>query len=257
MATEEENDIQSKSRLSRSIFLLPNLLTTAALFCGFYSIVAAMKGYFDLSAISLFFAMAFDFLDGRVARLTHTSSEFGAQYDSLSDMVCFGLAPALLLYQWSLQALGKPGWLAAFFYTACTALRLARFNIQEPDKHYFYGLSTPAAAAVVASFVWMCYGHEVIGTHYAYLVALFTIVLALLKASSVPYRSFKDIDLKGKVPFIVIFIALLVLVLISFNPPHVLFVLFAGYALYGPVLYGWQLIFRRGKKVKTSKDKDK
>ncbi len=251
MSESQAPDSQEKSRLSRSIFLLPNLLTTTALFSGFYSIIMAMKGQFDLAAIALFFAMAFDFLDGRVARLTQTASEFGAQYDSMSDMVCFGVAPALLLYFWSLQALGKPGWLAAFFYTACTALRLSRFNIEEPDKRFFYGLSTPAAAAVVASFVWVCYGHAVLGQHYAVPVLAFTVILALLKVSSVPYRSFKDIDLKGKVPFIVIFIAILVLILVSYNPPHILFVLFAGYALYGPIFYIWHLLFGRRCKKKS------
>ncbi len=253
MSDQDINE-QDKSRLSRGIFLLPNLLTTAALFSGFYSIISAMKGSFDLAAISLFIAMAFDFLDGRVARLTQTASEFGAQYDSMSDMVCFGVAPAMLLYFWSLQVLGKPGWLAAFFYMACTALRLARFNIQEPDKRFFYGLSTPAAAAVVASFIWVAYGHHVAGKHYAVCVAIFTVALALLKVSPVPYRSFKDIDLKGKVPFIVIFIAMLVLVLISFDPPHVLFAMFAGYALYGPVCYVWQLLFCRSKKRQPKKE---
>lgn len=247
MSQSPQLDQQEKSRLSRSIFLLPNLLTTAALFSGFYSIIAAMKGSYDIAAISLFCAMLLDFLDGRVARLTQTASEFGAQYDSMSDMVCFGVAPALLLYFWSLHALGKPGWLLAFFYTACTALRLARFNIQEADKHFFYGLSTPAAAAVVASFVWVCYGHAILGQHYAIAVGFFTGALALLKVSNIPYRSFKDIDLKGKVPFIVIFIAILALILVSYNPPHVLFVLFAGYALYGPVCYIWCLLFRRRK----------
>lgn len=235
----EETDAESRRGLSKSIYLLPNCLTVAAMFSGFYAIVASTKGLYDTAAIALFIAMIFDFLDGRVARLTHSESEFGAELDSLSDMVCFGLAPALLLYHWSLQGLGKAGWLVAFFYAVCTALRLARFNIQETDKHYFYGLSTPAAAAVVASLVWVCYGHGWMGDQYSVYVAILSVLLAVLKVSSIPYRSFKDIDLKGRVPFMAILVAVLVLLLISMDPPHVLLVVTALYALSGPLLWLW------------------
>jgi CDP-diacylglycerol--serine O-phosphatidyltransferase len=224
MSHNHEGENPTRRGLSKGIYLLPNCLTVAAMFSGFYAIVASTRGLFDAAAIALFIAMIFDFLDGRVARLTHSASEFGAQLDSLSDMVCFGLAPALLLYHWSLHALGKPGWLVAFFYAVCTALRLARFNIQETDKHYFYGLSTPAAAAVIASLVWVCYGHRLIGEQYSLWVAILAVLLAVLKVSSVPYRSFKDVDLKAHVPFMVILLAVLVLLLISIDPPHVLLV---------------------------------
>jgi CDP-diacylglycerol---serine O-phosphatidyltransferase len=230
------------SKLSKGIFLLPNLFTLAAMFSGFYAIIASMKMQFSTAAIALFIAMIFDFLDGRIARMTNTQTEFGAQFDSLSDLVCFGVAPALLLYNWSLHALGKPGWLVAFMYAVCTALRLARFNIQESDKHYFFGLSTPAAAAVVASFVWVCDRHDIIGAHLGLFVAIATIVLALLKVSSIPYRSFKDVDFKGKVPFLAILVAVVLLVLVSIDPAHVLFAFFILYALSGPVMY---LINRR------------
>jgi CDP-diacylglycerol--serine O-phosphatidyltransferase len=240
--------MSTPSKLSKGIFLLPNLFTMAAMFAGFYSVISAMKLQFQTAAIALFIAMIFDFLDGRVARLTHTQTEFGAQFDSLSDLLCFGIAPALLLYTWSLQALGKMGWLVAFIYAVCTALRLARFNIQETSKRFFYGLSTPAAAAVVASFVWVGTRHEIAGTHIAFLVAIMAIILALLKVSSIPYRSFKDFDFKGKVPFLAIIIALLILVLVSIDPAHVLFAIFILYALSGPGIYLWDKWWERGKK---------
>lgn len=232
--------------LSKGVYLLPNLLTIASLFAGFYAIVAAMKGLFDTSAIAIFIGMVFDALDGRVARLTNTQTAFGAQFDSLSDMVCCGVAPALLLYQWALHALGKPGWLAAFVYCVCTALRLARFNIQAPDKRYFFGLPTPAAAGAVASYVWVCVQQGLSGVHQAFGVAMLAIVLALLKVSQVRYRSFKDIDLKGKVPFIAVLVAMLVIVLISIDPPHLLFLFFIGYALSGPLMFVWNFLYHRG-----------
>jgi CDP-diacylglycerol--serine O-phosphatidyltransferase len=152
MSVEQE---QPEKTPQRGIYLLPNLLTTAALFAGFYSIVAAMKGHFESAAIAIFVAMIADGLDGRVARLTHTQSEFGAEYDSLSDMAAFGIAPALVVYSWSLSSLGKLGWLAAFLYAAATALRLARFNTQVSDKEYFQGLPSPSAAGAIASIIWL------------------------------------------------------------------------------------------------------
>lgn len=225
------------NKLSKGIFLLPNLFTLAAMFCGFFAIISAMRMAYEHAAIALFIAMLFDFLDGRVARMTNTQSEFGAQFDSLSDLVCFGVAPALLLYSYTLHTLGKPGWLIAFMYAVCTALRLARFNIQEMDKRFFFGLSTPAAAAVVASFVWVCQLHHVDVVTLALPIGVVTILLALLKVSSVPYRNFKDVHFNGKVPFLAILVALVILVLISIDPPHVLFTFFVGYALSGPIMY--------------------
>ncbi len=220
----------------RGIYLLPNLLTTAGLFAGFYAIVSAMQGFFDIAAIAMFIAMIADTLDGRVARLLHASTDFGVQYDSLSDMVSFGIAPALVLFSWSLKDLGKLGWLIAFLYAACVALRLARFNVQtgETDKRYFIGLACTPAAAVVASMVW--YFHNYQHTIYSLItVAIVTLALSACMISNVLYRSFKEIDLKGKTSFLNIFIIVLVFVAISLNPPLVLLIIFSLFALSGPV----------------------
>ncbi len=227
----------AKSKSKRGIYLLPNLFTIGAMFAGFYSIIAATNGIFDNAAIAIFIAMVFDGLDGRVARLTHTQSEFGAQLDSLSDMVCFGLAPALVLYFWSLSTLGKAGWLVAFFYAVCTALRLARFNSQNQNenKRYFVGLSTPPAAALLASLIWSCTHYGVSGQSISNFVVVLTIILGLLKVSNIKYRSFKDFDMRGKVPFMVIIGIVLALVLISFDPADVLLALFTAFALSGPL----------------------
>ncbi len=238
------------TKLSKGIFLLPNLFTLAALFAGFYSVIASMRMLFDQAAIAIFIAMLFDFGDGRVARLTNTQTEFGAQFDSMSDLVSFGLAPALLLYSWSLQVLGKPGWLIAFLYTACTALRLARFNIQEPSKQYFFGLATPAAAGVIASFVWVALAHHIHGDLIAIGIAVMSLSLSLLKVSSVPYRSFKDYDFKGKVRFLEILLAMMIIVLVAIDPAHVLLFFFSIYALSGPVLFLWRLLRKSKRKAK-------
>lgn len=231
----------------KGIYLLPNLFTVGALFAGFYAIVAAAQNIFHLAALAIFVAMLLDALDGRIARLTHSQSEFGAQMDSLSDMVCFGLSPAVVLYMWSLSAMGKPGWLVAFFYMVCTALRLARFNSQSQsaNKRYFQGLATPAAAGVIAGGIWVCTEFQINGQDYAIYVMIVALLLGLLKVSTVRYRSFKDLDIRGKVPFIMILIIVLVFVLISFNPPVVLLTLFSVYALSGPIYTLWGLRNRR------------
>ncbi len=227
----------------KGIYLLPNLFTVSALFAGFYAIVAATKGHFDTAAIAIFVSMVLDGIDGRVARLTHTQSEFGAQMDSLSDMVCFGITPALVLYTWSLSVLGKPGWLAAFFYAVCTALRLARFNsqAQSDNKRYFQGLATPAAAGLVASAIWVSVKYSIPGADVALPVMIMAIVLGLLKVSTARYRSFKDIDLRNKVPFIFILFIVLVLVLISFAPPDTLLFVFSVYVISGPIMSLWSM----------------
>jgi CDP-diacylglycerol---serine O-phosphatidyltransferase len=221
----------------RGIYLLPNLLTMGALFAGFYAIVAATKHSFDNAAIAIFIAILLDGLDGRIARMTHSVSDFGAQFDSLSDMLCFGITPAMVLYSWSLSTLGKAGWLVCFVYTAATALRLARFNAQlaTADKRYFQGLSTTLSAGFVASFLWTCVQYEIDGASVAWLVAIVAILLAILKVSSIRYRSFKDLNLRGKVPFLVIPVIGLVFVLISFSPPDVFLLLFFSYVASGPV----------------------
>lgn len=241
---------------SRGIYLLPNLFTTAALFAGFYSVVAAMKGYFDLAAIAVFVAMILDALDGRVARMTNTQTAFGAQYDSLSDMVAFGVAPGLIVYSWSLSSLGKLGWLAAFLYTAATALRLARFNTQpyDYDKRYFQGLPSPAAAGVIAGTVWLGNNYELQGLLVAIPVCILTVVTAALMVSTIRYYSFKQIDLKGKVPFVVLLIPVLIFVAIAIDPPQILFTIFFVYAFSGPAINLWQLrkIRRRHKTLDKS-----
>ncbi len=222
----------------RGIYLLPNLFTTAGLFAGFYAIVAAMNGRFAAAGVAVFVALVMDGLDGRIARLTNTQSDFGKEYDSLADMVAFGLAPALVVYQWALVHLGKMGWLGAFLFAAGAALRLARFNVRPgASRRYFQGLASPAAAAVVTGMVWVGDAYGVVpGRGLALVAWLVTVACAWLMVSSIRYRSFKDLDLKGRVPFVAVLAVVLLFVLVSIDPPQVLFALFAGYALSGPVM---------------------
>jgi CDP-diacylglycerol---serine O-phosphatidyltransferase len=228
----------------RGIYLLPNIFTTAALFAGFYAIVMAMNQRFDNAAVAIFIAMILDALDGRVARLTRTQSAFGAEYDSLSDMVCFGAAPALVMYEWALKDLGRPGWIAAFVYCAGTALRLARFNtnIEVVDKRFFQGLPSPAAAALVAGFLWLASDNKIPVADYGipWVAAFLTLYAGLTMVSNVPFYSFKDINLRRSVPFTVISLVVLGFVLISFDPPIVLFLLFVAYGLSGYVYWLWK-----------------
>lgn len=221
----------------KGVYLLPNLFTTAALFSGFYAIVAAMNGNFSNAAVAIFIAMVLDGLDGRVARLTHTQSAFGAEYDSLSDMVSFGIAPALVAFSWSLAPLGKVGWIAAFIYAVGAALRLARFNtmVGVEEKRYFTGLPSPAAAAIVAGIIWVASDKGVSGESLATLMALLMPIIGLLMVSNVKYRSFKDLDLKGKVSFVVLLIAVLALVFVALEPAVVLMLVFCLYGLWGPL----------------------
>ena len=231
----------SPNRTARGVYLLPNLFTMGALFAGFYAIIAATKHQFEAAAIAIFIAMLLDALDGRVARLTHTQTQFGAEFDSLSDMVSFGLSPALVLYYWSLAHLGKIGWLAAFLYAACTALRLARFNSrdQNEDKRYFQGLSTTAAAGFIAGYIWVLTTHGVNGSSHvmSIITIVIAILIALLKVSHIRFRSFKDFDMRGRVPFMVMLVFVILLVLVSLAPPDVLFAIFALYVISGPI--GW------------------
>jgi len=230
----------------RGIYLLPNLLTTGALFAGFYAIVQAMNGKFEHAAVAIFIAMVLDGLDGRVARLTRTQSEFGAEYDSLSDMVSFGVAPALVTYEWALKGLGKWGWFAAFIYCAATALRLARFNtnIGVVDKRFFQGLPSPAAAALVAGFLWLMHDLEFSGESVSWYACALTLFAGLSMVSYLPYYSFKDFNMRKSVPFMVIFMAALFFIVVSSYPPGVLFGLFFCYALSGYVI--WLMRWRRG-----------
>jgi CDP-diacylglycerol--serine O-phosphatidyltransferase len=228
---------QSDSARKRGIYLLPNLFTTAGLFSGFYAIVASMNGQFEAAAIAIFIAMIFDGIDGRIARMTNTESAFGAEYDSMADMVSFGIAPALVSYNWGLDELGKVGWLAAFVFAAGAALRLARFNTQVgiADKRFFQGLASPAAAAIVAGMVWLGQDQGINGKDLGYIVALITVCSGLLMVSNFRYHSFKGIDLKGKVPFVVVLLMVLVLVVIASQPALLLFAAFAIYAISGPI----------------------
>ncbi len=231
----------------RGIYLLPNLFTTAALFAGFYAIIAATNQRFEAAAIAIFVAMILDGVDGRVARLTNTQSAFGAEYDSLSDLVSFGLAPSLVMYEWVLSDLGKIGWLAAFVYTACAALRLARFNVQveKIDKAHFQGLPSPAAAAVLAGFVWWATDYQFKPSYLSFIAVSLMVATAALMVSNIRYRSFKDLDIKGKVPFFMILLIVIAFVLISIDPPQILFWLFFLYAISGVVLTLNQLRRRR------------
>lgn len=237
------------ARRHRGVYLLPNAFTTAALFCGFYAIVMAMNGRFQNAAIAIFGAMILDGIDGRVARLTNTQSEFGAQYDSLSDMVSFGAAPALVIYEWSLRGLNKMGWLAAFVYCAGAALRLARFNtnIAVVDKRFFQGLPSPAAAALVAGLIWSMDDYGITGASVTWLAWGITVFAGLTMVSNVPFYSFKDVNFRKVVPFIMVFLLVLVIALISYYPPGVLFGLFVIYGISGYVAYFWRLA--KGKPV--------
>lgn len=249
-----EKDTQSLDKISqRGIYLLPNLMTTAALFAGFYAIVAAMRGLFDTAAIAIFIAMIADGLDGRIARLTNTQSAFGAQYDSLSDMVAFGLTPALVVYSWSLFSLGKLGWFASFVFAAATALRLARFNTQVMDKRYFQGLPCPAAAGLLASTIWMVSSYNVYGMDIAIPLAILTITIAILQVSSIRYWSFKSVDFLGKVPFITIVLSVFIVGAIAIEPQEMLFAIFAVYAISGPIITLWQIQKMRKLRRKESR----
>jgi len=231
----------------RGIYILPNLFTTAALFAGFFAIVQAMNERYEMSAVAIFLAMVFDGLDGRVARLTHTQSEFGAEYDSLSDMVSFGAAPALVVYEWALRGLGKLGWIAAFIYCAGAALRLARFNtnIDVVDKRYFQGLPSPAAAVLVAGLVWVMIDNGWSGDDMRWPACLLTIFAGITMVSNVRYYSGKDINLRKSVPFIIVVAFALAFALVSSYPPGVLFALCLAYALSGYVMLVWDFAARR------------
>ena len=251
LVDEHEEEVSENGRTVRrqGIYLLPNLFTTGALFAGFYAVIAAMRGDFESASIAIFFALVFDGLDGRIARLTNTSSKFGAEYDSLSDMVSFGVAPALVMFSWALGGLGKLGWSAAFIYVACAALRLARFNTQidTADKNYFTGLASPAAACVIASTVWVCNDLGWVGENLPYevslLVALLTAAIGFLMIANFPYSSFKGIDFRGRVPFVVMIAVVLVFGLVTVDPPRIFLLAFLAYAVSGPVM----LVLKRRK----------
>jgi CDP-diacylglycerol--serine O-phosphatidyltransferase len=236
-------ELSSQPRKPRKgIYVLPNLFTLAALFGGFYAIVMAMNGRFDMAAIGVFCAMVLDSLDGRVARMTNTQSAFGEQMDSLSDMVSFGAAPALIAYEWSLKGLGRWGWIAAFVYCACAALRLARFNVNTAvvDKRFFQGLPSPAAAALVMGFISIMTDAEISPSSMAWPMFVVALFSGLTMVTNVPFYSFKDVGMKQSVPFVVIVLLALGIAAVNIHPPMVLFGLFVSYGLSGYVLYGWR-----------------
>jgi len=239
--------LNSPEKRHRGIYILPNLLTTAALFAGFYAIVQAMNNRFEYAAVAIFVAMVLDGLDGRVARMTNTQSEFGAEYDSLSDMVSFGAAPALVMYEWALKDMGKLGWIAAFIFCAGAALRLARFNtnIASVDKRYFQGLPSPAAAALVAGMVWVVIDNGIAGEDVSWFAFFLTLFAGLSMVSNVLFWSGKDINMRKSVPFIALIAVVLGFALVSTYPPGVLFALFLAYALSGYLIWIWRWMKRR------------
>lgn len=245
----EEIPLIRKSQPARGIYLLPNLLTTISLFMAFYAIVAAMKADFETAVIGVFIGMIADTLDGRVARLTNTQTAFGAEYDSLADMVTSGVAPALIAYSWSLHYLGKLGWLVAFMYTAAVALRLARFNTQlgVANKRYFQGLPCPSGAAVVISFVWIENYYNFNPESMCIIFAIITFLTSLLMVSNIRYYSFKEIEPKGRVSFVAVSFVVLIIAAIAINPALTLFLSFTAYAASGPIQ---TLILRRKMKHK-------
>ena len=252
--------IKKKDSLGkRSFYLLPNILTTSALFAGFYSIVQAMNGSYDHAALAIFIALILDGLDGRVARLTNTQSAFGAEYDSLSDMVSFGVAPGLIVYVWALQPLGKLGWIAAFIYCSCAAFRLARFNVKLDidNKQFFFGLPSPAAAALLASFIWISFDNGISGNEIflgffqmQWFAFLLTIFAALSMVTDLRYYSGKDINLRNSQPFIAILVIVMIFGLISHNPAEIIFIILMAYALSGYVM------FFRNRYIRNMRKKD-
>ncbi len=242
------NELPTAAPRRRGIYLLPNLLTTGGLLAGYYAIVAAIGGRYVAAAVAVFVAGVLDGIDGRVARMTNTQTEFGVQYDSLADLVSFGVAPSLVMFTWSLSTLkavgpawGKIGWAAAFLYAACAALRLARFNTQvgSQDKRYFQGLASPAAAGLMMSFVWIANEYEFAGHEVSWAALAVTLIAALLMVSRVRYLSFKSGKRSDRVPFFAVPVALLVLVAIVVDPPEVLFAISVLYVASGLAMTLW------------------
>ena len=249
----EEGYSKSGKKLGMYIYILPNLVTTANLFCGFYSIIYSIKGEFKIAAIAVVVAAIFDLLDGRLARLTHATSKFGAEYDSLCDLVSFGLAPSLLMFQWALSPFGRLGWLACFLFAACGALRLARFNVQVGvvEKNYFQGLPIPMAAGIVASayLAFEDMGWSEVVEWQSRGLLFMVMLLGIVMVSNFRYRSFKDLDLKQRLPFKYLIMGVILLFVVALRPEVMLFILFLSYALLGAI-FG---ILRLGKKQKELK----
>jgi CDP-diacylglycerol---serine O-phosphatidyltransferase len=246
--TDTDGVVVRKRR--KGIYILPNLFTLAALFGGFYAIVMAINGRFDMAAVGILCAMVLDSLDGRIARMTNTQSAFGEQMDSLSDMVSFGAAPAIIAYVWALQELGRWGWIAAFVYCACAALRLARFNVNTTvvDKRYFQGLPSPAAAALLVGFIGLMTDLGIAGSSVAWPTFALALYAGLTMVTNVPFYSFKEVHMKRSVPFAAIVMIALGIAVINIDPPIVIFGVFLIYGFSGYAIYGW----RKTKGVQTS-----
>lgn len=250
MNTEETENQQLRLKRRKGIYMLPNLVTLAALFGGFYAIVMAMNARFDLAAMGVFCAMILDSLDGRVARMTNTQSAFGEQMDSLADMVSFGAAPALIAYEWALKGLGRWGWIAAFLYCACAALRLARFNVNTGvvDRRFFQGLPSPAAAALLTGFIWLINDADIDPSGVSWVMFGLCLFGGLTMVTNAPYYSFKDFQMKRSMPFASTVVLVLIIAVINIHPPTVLFSLFVVYSVSGYGVYAW----RRNKGIQVS-----
>ena len=244
-----KHDAVARKKPSKGIYVLPNLFTAAGLFAGFYAIMQARLGNFEAACLAIYVAMAMDILDGRLARLTNTTSDFGSEFDSLADMVSFGVAPALILYDFALIELGRFGSLVAFIYIACAALRLARFNVTSlNDKRFFVGIPSPGAAAIIASVIWVCIDYEINPDGINVLYAIIMVFLALVMVSNIKYRSFKDFDFKDKIPFIGMIVLVLVIAMIQLSPPLSFLVIGTLYTVSGAIVYAIRKF-----RVKTSK----
>lgn len=251
-----EHKISRKDKLKRGIYILPNAFTSLNIFCGFFSIIAAISDRFDEAAIAILIAVIFDSLDGKIARVTHTTSQFGIEYDSLSDLVSFGLAPSLLMYMWVLKPLGRIGWLAAFLFTTCGALRLARFNsmADETPSAHFTGLPIPAAAAMCATTVLFCLKYSIAAFDLSiiFLVGLYT--LSFLMVSTIKYESFKKAELFQKMSFNLLVMLILVFIVIAQKPQFLLFAIISLYISSGPIHSLYAMIrSKHEKKIKTHK----
>jgi len=242
-----------KDQMKKGIYVLPNLFTTASLFSGFYSIIASMKGMYEIAAWTILIALVFDGLDGRIARMTRTTSKFGSAYDSLADLVAFGVAPAILSYHWALMSFGKWGWLAAFLFVTCGALRLARFNVQTAiiDSKVFNGLAIPAGASVIATAVLLYFKLGGEGQFHSLSILIGTIAVALLMVSSIKYYSFKDLNFFARKPFMSFVLIVVILIIVIAETQIMIFTFSFGYALSGPV---W-LIYKLSRRKRVCQEK--
>jgi len=236
--TKGELDESDAAKPAKGFYILPNLFTTAGLFFGFYAIMQARLGHFEAASLAIYVSMTMDIIDGRLARLTHTQSAFGSQYDSLSDMVSFGVAPAMVLYEFALHDLGRVGSLAAFIYIACAALRLARFNVaSSSDKTHFIGVPSPGAAAMIASFIWMFVDSNIDPQKYNLGLALLMVTMALAMVSNIKYRSFKDLEIRDKIPFVGLILLIFIIAVIYLDPPRALVAVGLIYMISGAIFY--------------------